>query len=145
MDTEILSEDQTDAATKSGSGVGAIGAIVAAMGCINCFPALGALGASLGLGWIEHYEGFVVRTIMPIFVVVALVANLYSFYRHRIVWRGVLSLIGPVLVMAKLYLFWSASWSNGMFYVGLAFMICVSIYDVVSPPLKRCPAPPTND
>ena len=145
MDTEIITESNTDTATKSGSGVGAIGAIVAAMGCINCFPALGALGASLGLGWIEHYEGFVISTLMPIFVIIALAANIYSFYRHRIMWRGVLSLIGPVLVAGKLFVFWSASWSNPVFYIGLAFMIGASIYDVVSPPMKRCPTPNTSD
>ena len=112
MDTEIITESNTDTATKSGSGVWCHRCHRSSNGCINCFPALGALGASLGLGWIGHYEGFIISKLMPIFVIVALAANIYSFYRHRIMWRGVLSLIGPVLVAGKLFLFWSASWSN---------------------------------
>ena len=79
--------------------------------------------------------------LLPIFVIIALIDNLYLFNRHRIIWRGILSLIEPVLVLAKFYLFWSADWSNAVFYVGLAFMIGWSIFEIVSPPLKRCPVP----
>ncbi len=141
MKTDIETESAANVASNTGSGAGAIGAIVAAMGCANCFPAIAALGASLGLGWLDHYEGLIITRLLPIFVVIALIANLYLFNRHRIIWRGILSLIGPVLVLAKFYLFWSAGWSNAVFYVGLAFMIGSSIFDIVSPPLRRCPVP----
>ena len=141
MEAELGTEIASSIASSGGSGVGAIGAIVAAMGCANCFPAIAALGASLGLGFLEQYEGMIINRILPIFVIIAMIANLYLFNRHRIIWRGILSLIGPVLVLAKFYLFWSAEWSNAVFYVGLAFMVGSSIFDIVSPPLKRCPVP----
>ena|GEM_PF-6580336 len=95
----------------------------------------------MGLGWMEQYEGVIINRLLPVFVLIALIANLYLFNRHRILWRGALSLMGPVLVLAKFYLFWSAEWSNAVFYVGLAFMIGSSIFDIVKPPLRRCPAP----
>jgi mercuric ion transport protein len=57
MKTDIETESAANIASSTGSGAGAIGAIVAAMGCANCFPAIAALGASLGLGWLDHYEG----------------------------------------------------------------------------------------
>ena len=57
MKTDIETESAANVASNTGSGAGAIGAIVAAMGCANCFPAIAALGASLGLGWLDHYEG----------------------------------------------------------------------------------------
>ena len=57
MDQHMKTDSEANVASSTGSGAGAIGAIVAAMGCANCFPAIAALGASLGLGWLDHYEG----------------------------------------------------------------------------------------
>jgi len=35
----------------------------------------------------------------------------------------------------------SDNWSTYMFYMGLVLMIVVSIWDIVSPPIKSCAIP----
>jgi len=117
---------------------GALGAIVAAMGCASCFPALGALGASLGLGFLHQYEGVFINTLLPVFAGIALAANVFSWFRHRKHWRGLASIVGPSMVLATFYLFWTDNWSTYMFYAGLVLMMVVAIWDIVSPPLKTC-------
>lgn len=115
---------------------GAIGSAVAAMGCASCFPALGALGASIGLGFLAQFEGVFINTLLPIFAGVALAANLLSWWSHRIWWRTLLGIAGPSMVLATLYLFWTDNWSTYTFYVGIAMMLVVSIFDVVFPPKR---------
>jgi hypothetical protein len=66
---------------------GTLGAIVAAMGCASCFPAIAALGASVGLGFLGHYEGLFINTLLPVFAGIALGANILSFFSHRIWYR----------------------------------------------------------
>jgi len=117
---------------------GAIGTIVAAMGCASCFPALGALGASLGLGFLAQWEGIFVNTLVPLFAAVVALTNLISWWFHRVWWRTLIGLAGPAMVLATFYIFWSDSWSTQMFYLGLATMLVVSIWDVIQPPLKAC-------
>ncbi len=82
---------------------GSIGSFVAAAGCAACFPALGALGASIGLGALAQFEGLFINTLLPIFASIALLANLISWFRHRIWYRGLLSIAGPCMVLATLY------------------------------------------
>lgn len=114
--------------------VGSFGAIVAAMGCASCFPAIASLGASLGLGFLAQYEGLFITILLPVFAIVALAANLLSAWSHRRPGRMFLGIVGPILVLATLYLFWAKAWSIYIFYLGLAMMFAVSIYDLVSPP-----------
>jgi len=59
---------------------GALGALTAAMGCASCFPALGSLGAALGLGFLAHYEGLFINTLLPVFAAIALAANVFAFF-----------------------------------------------------------------
>jgi len=87
--------------------VGAFGAIVAAMGCASCFPAIAALGASLGLGFLSQFEGLFINTLLPVFAIVALVANLLSAWSHRRPGRMLLGIAGPSMILATLYLFWT--------------------------------------
>lgn len=114
--------------------VGSFGAIVSAMGCASCFPAIAALGASLGLGFLAQFEGLFINILLPVFAIVALAANLLSAWSHRRLGRMLLGIVGPIMVLATLYLFWAKAWSTYMFYIGLATMFAVSIYDLVSPP-----------
>ncbi len=116
---------------------GSIGSFVAAAGCAACFPALGALGASIGLGALAQFEGLFINTLLPIFASIALLANLISWFRHRIWYRGLLSIAGPCMVLATLYLFWTDNWSTQMFYAGIALMMIVSLWDVIKP-IKHC-------
>ncbi|ORU92744.1 MAG: mercury transporter MerC [Cycloclasticus sp. symbiont of Poecilosclerida sp. M] len=118
--------------------IGSIGAFIAAAGCAACFPALGALGASIGLGALAQFEGLFINTLLPIFAGVALLANLISWFNHRVGYRGLLSISGPCMVLATLFLFWTDDWSTQMFYVGIALMIVVSLLDVISPANKQC-------
>ncbi len=120
---------------------GSVGAIVSAAGCASCFPALASLGASVGLGFLSQYEGLFLNTLLPIFAVVALVANLLTASSHRRIQRTLFGIAGPIMVLATLYLFWTDNWSTYMFYVGLAFMLIASIWDIASPPRKACAAP----
>lgn len=117
---------------------GVIGAIVAAAGCASCFPAIAALGSAVGLGFLAQYEGVFINTLLPIFAGIALAANVLSFFSHRVWYRLLAGIAGPAMVLATLYLFWTANWSTYMFYVGLAVMLAVSIWDIVSPPRKVC-------
>lgn len=118
---------------------GALGGIVAAMGCASCFPAIASLGAAIGLGFLSQYEGLFISILLPVFAGIALLANATAWLNHRQWRRTALGVIGPLLVLAAVYL--TVGWrSEALLYVGLAFMVGVSIWDFVSP-AKRCGAP----
>ncbi len=118
---------------------GSLGAAVAALGCASCFPALGAIGAAVGLGLLAQFEGVFINTLLPAFALIGLLANGVSGLHHRRWWRMALALTGPALVLATLYLWWSAAWSTPLFYLGLGLMLAVSLWDLFDPPAKRCP------
>jgi mercuric ion transport protein len=117
---------------------GTIGTITAAAGCASCFPAIAALGASVGLGFLGQFEGLFINTLLPVFASIALAANIFSFFSHRLIHRLLAGIAGPSMVLATLYLFWTDNWSTYMFYTGLAVMVVVSIWDIISPPRKVC-------
>ena len=118
--------------------VESFGAIASAMGCAACFPALGALGASLGLGFLSSFEGVLINKLLPIFATVALIANVWGWYQHRVHYRGVISILGPLAVLATLYPLWIYGWSRYLFCVGLLLMFVVSIVDLVKPAKSTC-------
>ncbi|WP_454731554.1 MULTISPECIES: organomercurial transporter MerC [Cupriavidus] len=118
---------------------GALGSVVSAMGCASCFPAIASLGAAISLGFLRQYEGLFIRILLPAFAGIALLANGIGWLNHRQWQRTALGVIGPLLVLAAVYLM--VGWcSEALLYVGLAFMVGVSIWDFVSP-AKRCGAP----
>ncbi|MBN4080674.1 organomercurial transporter MerC [Beggiatoa alba] len=117
---------------------GAVGALTAAMGCASCFPALGSLGASLGLGFLAHYEGVFINTLLPVFATIALAANVFSYFSHNIWHRTLAGIAGPIMVLLTLFPLWFYNWSTTLLYTGIALMLCVSIWDIVSPPQKVC-------
>lgn len=116
---------------------GALGSIVSAMGCASCFPAIAGLGAAIGLGFLRPYEGLLVGVLLPTFAGIALLANAIAWLSHRQWRRTALGVIGPVLVLAAVFLTygWRSEW---LLYAGLAFMVGVSIWDLVSPAKRRC-------
>ncbi len=87
----------------------------------------------MGLGFLSRYEGLFINTLLPIFAVVALSANAISWWQHKVHIRGMLSLLGPLAVLATLYPFWQYSWSSALFYAGLILMFMVSILDLFKP------------
>ena len=120
---------------------GSVGALVAAMGCAACFPALASLGAAIGLGFLSAYEGVFINKLLPLFALIVLVSNLVAWVSHRNYMRMNWGLLGPLMVLATLYLFWTDNWSTYMFYAGLVLMLAVSIWDIISPPTKTCALP----
>jgi len=110
---------------------GVIGALVAAIGCASCFPAL-------GLGFLANYEGIFINTLLPIFAAIALVANALSFFSHKIWYRTLAGIAGPVVVLLTLYPLWAYGWSTCLFYAGLLVMMSVATGDILFPPKKRC-------
>lgn len=111
---------------------GAIGTVVSVMGCGACFPALASLGAAIGLGFLQPYEGLFISTLLPLFATLALTANALGWLRHRQWHRSVLGMAGPALVLAGRFL-----WITPLVYIGLALMVGVSIWDLVSPAHHR--------
>ena len=121
--------------------VGSVGVLVVAMGCAACFPPMAALGASIGLGFLSAYEGVFINKLLPLFALLVLISNLFAWVPHRDYIRLICGLLGPLMVLATLCLFWTDNWSTYMFYMGLVLMIAVSIWDIVSPPAKTCALP----
>ena len=120
---------------------GALGSIVSAMGCASCFPAIAGLGAAIGLGFLSQYEGLFIRILLPVFAGIALLANATAWLNHRQWQRTALGVAGPLLVLAAVYL--TYGWrGEALLYVGLTFMVGISIWDFVSP-AKRCSVPDT--
>lgn len=123
--------------TRSAEKVGSFGGLIAAASCPACLPALASLGAALGLGFLSGYEGLMITTLLPVFAGIALLANALGWFSHRQWHRSILGMVGPSFVLAGLWLFFG-QWWNAMLYTGLAFMIGVSLWDLLSPAHRRC-------
>jgi len=113
---------------------GSIGSLISAMGCASCFPFLASLGASLGLGFLSAFEGLFINTLLPLFAIIVLASNVFAWLSHRRLTRLAWGILGPSMVLATLYLFWTDDWSTYMFYAGLTLMLVVSVWNIVSPP-----------
>ncbi|RIX78860.1 organomercurial transporter MerC [Acidovorax cavernicola] len=124
--------------TRIGDKAGALGTVVSAMGCAGCFPALGSLGVALGLGFLSQYEELVITRLLPLFAVVALLANGLGWFSHRQWHRSVLGMVGPAIVLAALYLFFGYGWTEWLLYTGLTIMVAVSVWDLLAPAHRRC-------
>jgi mercuric ion transport protein len=116
----------------------AFGSIVSAMGCANCFPALASFGAAIGLGFLSQYEGLFISRLLPLFAVLAFVANALGWISHRQWHRSLLGMIGPFMVLLSLYPLFQYGWSSYVTYIGLGLMVATSIWDFVSPANRRC-------
>ena len=58
--------------------IGSGGVWLAALSCTACFPALGSLASALGLGFLSHFEGIAVNTLLP-FVMIYLQRAFHYF------------------------------------------------------------------
>lgn len=117
---------------------GALGTIVSAMGCGACFPALASLGAALGLGFLQEFEGLFISRFLPLFAGLAMLANALGWLRHRQWHRSLLGMIGPAIVLAGTVWLLGNWWTARLVYTGLALMVGVSLWDLVSPANRRC-------
>ena len=117
---------------------GAIGVLIATMGCASCFPALGSLGAALGLGFLAHYEGVFINTLLPVFAWLGLLANTILFINHKVFYRFIAGIIGPVMILLTMGPLWIYAWSTYLLYAGIVIMLLVSLWDVISPARSSC-------
>ena len=117
---------------------GALGVFTATLGCVSCFPALGSFGAAIGLGFLHQYEGLFLNTLLPLFAVFALAANIFSYFSHKIWFRTLAGITGPILVLLTMYPLWAYDWSTYVLYAGIGMMLVVSLWDIFSPPHKVC-------
>jgi len=117
---------------------GALGSVVSAMGCAACFPVIASLGAAVGLGFLSEYEGLFITKLLPLFAAIALVANGLGWFSHRQWHRTLLGMMGPSMVLAAMLVFFGQWWTTRLLYSGLAVMVGVSIWDLVSPAHRRC-------
>jgi len=121
------------ALTRIADKTGVIGSIVSTMGCAMCFPALASIGAAIGLGFLSQWESVFVHVLLPLFALIALLANALGWFSHRQWQRSALGMVGPILVLIGRYTFIS-----GVLYAGLALMLAVAIWDLLSPAHRRC-------
>jgi mercuric ion transport protein len=126
--------------TRVADKAGALGSIVSAASCPACFPAFAGLGSAMGLGFLAGYEGLFINTLLPLFAAIALIANALGWLRHRQWHRSVLGMVGPAMVLAAMLLFFGRWWTANLLYMGLALMVGISIWDLLSPAHGRCGA-----
>lgn len=134
--------------TRMADKAGVIGTIVGSFGCAACFPAAASIGAAIGLGFLGQWEGVLVRIVVPIFAIVALVANLTGWFSHHQWQRALTGAIGPALALVGAFGlmgvfgmtrgFLPANVARGTFYAGLIVMLLVAAWDLVSPGRRRC-------
>lgn len=126
--------------------IGVVGSIVSTMGCAMCFPAMASIGAAIGLGFLTHWEPLFVHVLIPLFAATALLANALGWFSHHQWHRSLLGMIGPLLVLVGRYAFtghfFARDTARGVLYAGIAVMLAVAIWDLVSPANRRC-APKT--
>jgi len=125
--------------TRAADKAGLLGSIASAMGCASWFPAIASLGAAIGLGFLSQYEGLFIRILLPAFAGIALFANAIGWLNHRQWHRTVLGLIGPVLVLAAVFVMRAYGERSGwLLYPGLGVMLLVSTWDLFSPAKRVC-------
>lgn len=124
--------------TRIADKAGKLGSVVSAMGCAACFPAIASLGVAIGLGFLQEYEGLFISKLLPLFAVVVWLANALGWLSHRQWHRSLLGIIGLTIVFAGTVWLLSNWWTGNLVYVGLAFMVGVSIWNFVSPANRRC-------
>lgn len=113
--------------------VGSGGVWLAALSCTACFPALASLSSALGLGFLSRFESIAVNTLLPIFASLALLVNLYNWYKNHNHIRGALSIVGPIAVLLVLYSVWEFHWRSYPFYFGICLMVVMSVLDIIKP------------
>ncbi|RMF86145.1 MAG: hypothetical protein D6739_03580, partial [Nitrospirae bacterium] len=75
---------------------------------------------------------------LPLFAGVAWLANALGWFAHRQWHRSLLGVAGPTVVLLSLYPWFHDKWSTATLYAGLAVMLAVAIWDLVSPAHRRC-------
>jgi len=125
---------------------GLLGSVVSAAACVNCFPALASLGAAIGLGVLSPFESAFIRVVLPIFALIALLANALGWLSHRQWWRSALGMLGPALVLVAVFVMRATGHRTGwLLYPGLVLMVAVSIWDLLAPARICATSGPDHD
>lgn len=124
--------------TRIGETTGSLGALVSAMGCAMCFPAIASLGAAVGLGFLAHWEGLFINTLLPAFAWLVLLLNALGWLAHRQWRRSALGMLGPTILLLSLYPWFKYAWSSYATYTGIGLMLAVSVWDLRAPANRRC-------
>ena len=124
--------------TRIADKAGSLSAVASAMGCAMCFPAIASLGAALGLGFLGQWEWTFINTVLPIAAWVVLVVNALGWFSHRQIFRTLLGMLGPVILLLSLYPWFQYGWSAYATYSALGLMVAVSIWDISYPANRRC-------
>ncbi len=124
--------------TRFADKAGSLGALVSAMGCAMCFPAIASLGAALGLGFLSQWEWTFINTLLPLFALLALIINGLGWFSHRQWHRSLLGMVGPTVLLLSLYPWFKYAWSSYATYTGIALMLAVSVWDLISPANRHC-------
>jgi len=123
--------------SKIGESSGALGSVISAMGCAMCFPAIASIGAAIGLGFLEQWEGLFLHTLMPLFALLAILANGLGWLAHRDLVRSLIGIAGPVLVLLALYPLFMSDFRNPVLYAGLALMVGFALWDIFIRPRRK--------
>lgn len=125
---------------------GVVGTVIGSFSCALCFPATASIGAAIGMGFLSRWEGLFVGILIPVFAALSVVANLLAWFSHREWYRVLLGAIGPVLVMigdlGMSFHVLVAGTSRAIFYLGLAVMIVIGVWDLLRPAHHHCATVP---
>ena len=124
--------------TRIADKAGALGALTSAMGCAMCFPAIAGIAAAVGLGFLSQWESLFIKTMLPLFGWLVLVINALAWLSHRQWLRSLLGMLGPTILLLSLYPWFQYGWSSYAIYTGIAVMLAVSMWDLLSPAKRRC-------
>lgn len=124
--------------TRLGDKFTSLGAVLSAMGCAMCFPAIASLGGALGLSFLEQWEWDLIEIYLPAFAWIALIINALGYLSHKQIFRSLLGIAGPILLLLSLYPLFQYAWSTYVTYSALGLMVAVSVFDLINPANKRC-------
>jgi mercuric ion transport protein len=102
--------------------LGSIGAILVAATCAVCFPLLTGVGAAIGLGIFSKYEGMTLY-LFQIFVLIALLGNVISYFHHKKRILLALGVANPLLIFFSFYLYFS----QFIVYAGLGGLLTAAV------------------
>ncbi len=128
---------------------GVLGTIISGLSCAMCFPALASIGAAVGLGFLSRWEGLFVHILIPVFLVIALLANGLGWFAHHEWRRSALGCLGPIAALlgdqGMTHHVLLPDVARTMFYAGLVGMVLFAFWDLFRPAHKRCVLPSSNN
>jgi mercuric ion transport protein len=90
--------------TRIADKAGALGSVVSAMGCAPVSRLSPAWARPSALAFYRNTKGCL-SPLLPLFAVVALLANALGWLSHRQWYRSLLGMVGPAIVLAAMLLF----------------------------------------